>query len=124
MNSVNIYYLWFFIKYLSDKELTYVLEIIERPTDTQKNAQKSFEILCKDEDTGKVILNKIQEKLGYIIEPNYTFMAHIQAIEERNFQPSDLYRSLQNIQNSNEGFMGIFEEIDLLSKKFGYKNPV
>lgn len=110
-----------FYKYLSDKELTYVLEIIERPTDTLKNAQKSFEILCKDEDTGKVILNKIQERLGFIIKPEYTFMAHIQAIEEGAFQTSDLDRSLRAIQNSNEVFMGIFEGIDLLSKKFGYK---
>ena len=45
-----------FYKYLSDQELTYVLEIMERPTDTLRNAQKSFEILCKDEDTKKVIL--------------------------------------------------------------------
>ena len=109
-----------FYKYLSDQELTYVLEIMERPTDTLRNAQKSFEILCKDEDTKKVILKKIQEKLGYTIEPKFTFMAHIQAIEEGDFQTAELDMSLQTIQNSNEGFMGIFEGIDLLSKKFGY----
>ena len=93
---------------------------MERPTDTLRNAQKSFEILCKDEDTKKVILKKIQEKLGYTIEPKFTFMAHIQAIEEGDFQTAELDMSLQTIQNSNEGFMGIFEGIDLLSKKFGY----
>ena len=47
-------------------------------------------------------------------------MAHIQAIEEGDFQTAELDMSLQTIQNSNEGFMGIFEGIDLLSKKFGY----
>lgn len=109
-----------FYKYLSDQELTYVLEIMEKPIDTLRNAQKSFEILCKDEDTKKVILKKIQEKLGYTIEPKFTFMAHIQAIEEGDFQTAELDMSLQTIQNSNEGFMGIFEGIDLLSKKFGY----
>ena len=109
-----------FYKYLSDKELTYVLEIMEKPTDTLRNAQKSFEILCKDEDTKKVILKKIQEKLGYTIEPEFTFMAHIQAIEERSFETIELDRSLQTIQNSNEGFVGIFEGLDLFSKKFGY----
>lgn len=109
-----------FYKYLSDKELTYVLEIMEKPTDTLRNAQKSFEILCKDEDTKKVILKKIQEKLGYTIEPEFTFMAHIQAIEERSFETIELDRSLQTIQNTNEVFMGIFEGLDLFSKKFGY----
>lgn len=36
-------------------------------------------------------------------------MAHIQAIEERFFETIELDRSLQTIQNSNEGFVGIFE---------------
>lgn len=109
-----------FYKYLSDKELTYVLKIMERPTDTLQNAQRSFEILCKDDDTEKVILKKIQGKLGYTIKPEFTFMAHIQSIQEGTFKIEHLDSSLKAIQRGHEVFMGIFEEIDLRSKKFGY----
>lgn len=109
-----------FYKYLSDKELTYVLELMEKPTDTLHAAQKLFEVVCMDKDTRNVILAKIQEKLGYSIKPEFTFMAHIQAIEEGSFQTEKLNDSLQNIQNSNEVFMDIFEGIDLRSKKFGH----
>lgn len=108
-----------FYKYLSDKELTYVLEITEGLTDDLHKAQKSFEILCKDEDTEKVILKKTQEKLGYTIKPEYTFMAHIQSIENESFHIEKLDESLQDIQNSNEIFEGIFDDMDLYSKKIG-----
>lgn len=109
-----------FYKYLSDMELTYVLEITEGLTDDLHKAQKSFEILCKDEDTEKVILKKTQEKLGYTIKPEFTFMAHIQSIENESFQIKKLDESLQDIQNSNEIFDGIFDDMDLYSKKIGH----
>ena len=109
-----------FYKYLSDRVLTYVLEIMEKPTDTLQNAQKSFEILCKDEDTEKVILKKIQEKLGYTIKPEFTFMAHIQLIQKGSFEIEHLDGSLKAIQRGHEVFRDIFEETDLRSKKFGY----
>lgn len=108
-----------FYKYLSDKELTYVLKLIGKPTDTIRSAQKTFEVVCRDDDTRNVILTKIQEGIGYIIRPEFTFMAHIQGIEEGTFQTEKLEESLQNIQNSNEVFSGIFEGMDLRSKRFG-----
>lgn len=109
-----------FYKYLSDKQLMCLLQIIGKPTDTLFSVQKSFEVVCRDNDTGHIILKKIHEKIGYSIRPEFTFMAHIQSIEHGTFQTKDLEESLQNIQNSNNIFKDMFEDMDLRSKRFGH----
>lgn len=109
-----------FYKYLSDKVLSFVINEANKSTDSLYSAQKMFEVICMTEDTRNVTIAKIEKKLGYSIKPEFTFMANIQAIEEGTFQTEKLVESLQHIQDSNEVFCGIFEGMDLRSKKFGH----
>lgn len=109
-----------FYKYLSDVQLTHVIEITGKTANSLKEAQNSFEILCKDDDTEKIILKKIKDTLGYTVNSEFTFMAQIQAIDEQRFQTENLSCSLKHIEEYNDIFDGIFEDTDLLSKKFGH----
>lgn len=109
-----------FYKYLSDKQLTQVNEITENPSNNLKESQNAFEILCKVDESKKIILKRLKESLGYSIHPEFTFTTHVKAIEENKFQAENLSLSLKHVEEYNPIFRGIFSDENWFTRKIGH----
>lgn len=110
-----------FYKYLSDRQLTQVNEITGNTSKNLRESQNAFEILCKVEESKEIILKRLNDNLGYSIHSEFTFMAHIKAIEESKFQTENLSLSLRHIEENNPVFNGIFSDGYLFTKKTDHK---
>lgn len=113
-----------FYKYLSEKQHLYAnteLLIGEEITEYEK---------ITDEETLRTIKNWSLEKLGYFLEPKQLFSVLAKKGNsgtevESNYILDDLQAVLNHIQNSTQGteseedFVGLFEDIDLHSNKIG-----
>ena len=108
-----------FYKYLSDNMLHYVSVLLEEETEDLQLAQDLYVKACEDTDIKKDLLNELQDKFSYIIEPRLTFTAQVNAIHNGSFQLEDLVQGFRGIEQSSEIFENIFENIDLYSKKIG-----
>ncbi len=108
-----------FYKYLSDKMLFYVAEIMEEGTDNLQTAQKLYEESFKDEETREDLISVLQEEISYSIDPHLTFTALVNQANIGFFQLESLAQGFRNIEQANETFENLFEDIDLYSKKLG-----
>lgn len=108
-----------FYKYLSDKMLYHVAELLEEEVDNLDKAQKLYEEAFADEDIKDELLEELQYDFSYTIEPNLTFTKLVQLINKGEFQLEDLAQGFRNIEQSSEIFENMFEDIDLYSKKLG-----
>lgn len=114
-----------FYKYLSDKLLYQVGELIEGRTDLSlEECQKIYSANYKDED----LLNELKETLMYLVEPKHTFTYIFEEIngeartEDGNiktFQISDLADAFNDIEGTSEEFEGLFQDVQLYSQKLG-----
>lgn len=114
-----------FYKYLSDKLLYQVGELIEGRTDLSLGeCQKIYSANYKDED----LLDELKETLMYLVEPKHTFTYIFEEIngeartEDGNiktFQISDLADAFNDIEGTSEEFEGLFQDVQLYSQKLG-----
>ena len=109
-----------FYKYLSDRLLTQVNEITDNRSNNLRESQNVFDILCKVYESKKIILKRLNDDLGYSIHPEFTFTAHIKAIEESKFQAENLGLSFKHVEENNPVFRGIFSDEGLFTKKIGH----
>lgn len=108
-----------FYKYLSDKMLFYVAKTMEEETDDLQVAQKIYEDVYNDEETRDDLISVLQEEISYSIEPKLTFTSLVCKVNTGEFQLEDLAQGFRNIEQANETFENMFEDIDLYSKKLG-----
>ena len=108
-----------FYKYLSDKMLFYIAKTMEEETDDLQVAQEIYEDAYNDEDTRADLISVLQEEISYSIEPNLTFTALVNQANNGEFQLESLAQGFRNIEQANETFENMFEDIDLYSKKLG-----
>lgn len=108
-----------FYKYLSDKMLFYVAETMEEPTDDLHKALDLYRGYYEDEETHSDLLAVIKGEMSYAIEPDLTFTALVDRVNEGTFQLEDLAQGFRNIEQADELFENLFEDIDLYSKKLG-----
>ena len=113
-----------FYKYLSDKMLYYVGQLIGDPNADLKTNQKLYEENSEDEE----LLKELKRTFSYIISPRHTFTyllneingeARTQKGELKTFQISDLAEAFNDIESISENFAGLFEDVDLYSKALG-----
>lgn len=114
-----------FYKYLSDKLLYQVGELIEGRTDLSlEECQKIYSANYRDED----LLDELKETLMYLVEPKHTFTYIFEEIngeartEDGNiktFQISDLADAFNDIEGTSEEFEGLFQDVQLYSQKLG-----
>lgn len=114
-----------FYKYLSDKLLYLVGELIENRTDLSlEECQKIYFDNYKDED----LLDELKNTLMYLIEPKHTFTYILEEIngeartEEGNiksFQISDLADAFNDIEGTSKDFEGLFQDVQLYSPRLG-----
>lgn len=111
-----------FYKFLSDKMLFYVAELLEQPTTDLQIAQKLYEEAYEDEDTKSALLEELQDEFSYTIEPKLTFIYLVNEINgktEAPFELDHLNQGFSDIERSSEIFANMFEDVDLYSKKLG-----
>ncbi|MBD3950081.1 type I restriction-modification system subunit M [Tuanshanicoccus lijuaniae] len=108
-----------FYKYLSDKLLIKVSETFEQPTYDLAAAQKFYEVVYDDPEYQEDLIEMLNDELNYVIETKLTFTALVQQANVSEFQLVDLEQGFRNIEQSDEIFNDLFEDIDLNSKKLG-----
>ncbi len=106
-----------FYKYLSDKLLFYVADLMEEPTDDPNQALKLYRQAYADMHDDMV--QEVTRSLSYVIEPDLTFTALVDQVNDGTFQLESLAQGFRDIEQSDDIFENMFEDIDLYSKKLG-----
>ena len=108
-----------FYKYLSDKMLFFVAETMEEGTDSLEGALEVYRNYYEDADTHEDLVSVMNDELNYIIKPDLTFTALVARVNEGTFQLEDLAQGFRDIEQSDDLYENLFEDIDLYSKKLG-----
>ncbi|MDR2967941.1 MAG: type I restriction-modification system subunit M [Methanobacteriaceae archaeon] len=109
-----------FYKYLSEK-----IEIYLNKQLIQDNLK--FTEAYEQEDMQNDLKEEALENLGYFLEPKFLFSNIVKEAKDNQFILEDLTRALNTIADSAEGheseedFLGLFEDVDLTSSKLGRK---
>ena len=114
-----------FYKYLSELQENYV----NKELGLEKEIGIKYIDLDKKfpeyEDYIKAIENSSMEELGFFLKPNELFNYIIRKINKNEYILEDLQNALNAIENrtfgkeSEEDFIGLFEDVDLTSPKLG-----
>ena len=107
-----------FYKYLSDKQLKKISNLLELETDNLVEIQKEYEKALDSEDAD-LLLEELKYEDGFVIKAQYTFTNLIREIDEKTFQLDDLKQAFNDIERSDENFRGLFDDVDLYSNRLG-----
>ena len=108
-----------FYKYLSDKMLFFVAETMEEETESLEEALAVYRKYYENEETHEDLLAVITDEMSYAIHPDLTFTALVERVNDGSFQLEDLAQGFRDIEQSDELYENLFEDIDLYSKKLG-----
>lgn len=111
-----------FYKYLSDKLLQQVVLLADESLEEYNEAEKQtklYQELLADEDSREDLLATIVDTLGYEIEPNRLFNVLADQAKQNIFQLNDLNKGFTELSSKFEQFNGLFDDVDLQSKKLG-----
>jgi len=75
-----------FYKYLSDKMLYYISELMESPTQDLNEAQQIYEEIYSDDEDREDLLYDVQDTFSYTIKPELTFTNLMAQINEGTFE--------------------------------------
>lgn len=107
-----------FYKYLSDKMLHKVVDLLDEPATTLEQAQVMYDEIYNSEDKDEFIEGLVFD-LNYYIKPEFTFTHLVNEINTSEFRLEKLDQGLKDIEKTSETFNGLFEDVDLYSKKLG-----
>ena len=107
-----------FYKYLSDKQLKKIANLLELDTDDLDQIQVAYEAYLQTEDAD-LLLEELKYQDGFIIKPQYTFTNLIGEINEGTFQLDNLKQAFNDIERSDENLAGLFDDVDLYSNRLG-----
>jgi len=108
-----------FFKFLSEKIEMTLNHLLEEDGMTFVQAydeDDEFKVALKEESISK---------LGYFLEPQYLFQNFIDRARKKDFFLDDLSAALKKVEDSTQGqeseedFMGLFDDVDLTSAKLG-----
>ncbi|WP_404283697.1 type I restriction-modification system subunit M [Exiguobacterium aurantiacum] len=111
-----------FYKYLSDKLLEKVVVSADASLedyDTQKKQTELYIELLADDDIKDDLIETLVDVLGYDIEPKYLFNVLAEQAQQNVFQLNDLNKAFVELASKYEQFNGLFDDVDLTSKKLG-----
>ncbi|OAB41796.1 type I restriction-modification system subunit M [Paenibacillus antarcticus] len=115
-----------FYKYLSDKLLEKVVEIADESLEeynTQEKQNQLYKDLLDDKDVEKDLIETLVDTLGYDIRPEYLFNELTNQAKQNTFQLNDLIRAFNYLSTKYDQFNGLFDDVDLTSKKLGSDDP-
>lgn len=111
-----------FYKYLSDKLLEKVVVSADASLeeyDTQKKQTELYIELMSDEEIKDDLIETLVDTLGYDIAPEYLFNVLADHAQQNIFQLNDLNKAFVELASKYEQFNGLFDDVDLKSKKLG-----
>ncbi|WP_314066040.1 type I restriction-modification system subunit M [uncultured Vagococcus sp.] len=108
-----------FYKYLSDKLLYCSAELLEKEPKNLKEAQNIYEEACSDPKLSSNLIEGIKEEISFVIEPDLTFTSLIEKAYGKKFELKKLKNAFEKIEQSNDLFVSLFQDVDLNSKKLG-----
>lgn len=111
-----------FYKYLSDKLLGKVVELADESLDTYGTLDKQvalYDSLLSDEESKDDLIATLVDTLGYAIQPDYLFNVLATKAKENTFQLNELNKAFVTLSSQYEQFNGLFDDVDLQSKKLG-----
>lgn len=111
-----------FYKYLSDKLLEKVVEIADESLEEYNTQEKQTQLYREsllDEDIKDDLIETLVDILGYDIEPEYLFNVLTNQAKQNMFQLYDLNKAFINLTTKYDQFNGLFDDVDLKSKKLG-----
>lgn len=111
-----------FYKYLSDNLLEKVVELADETPEeynTQEKQTALYRGLLADEDVRDDLIETLVDTQGHHIEPDYLFNVLAEQAKENTFQLNDLNKAFINLSTSYDQFSGLFDDVDLTSKKLG-----
>lgn len=119
-NEYKDYLLSFiFYKFLSDKFLAKAYKIItDEEPDTIADAQALYEEYYDSEDKDD-LLEDLKDSCSYIIEPELTFSNLANKAKNNEFRREDLQKAFNNIEQADEKFANLFDDVDLYSNRLG-----
>lgn len=119
-NEYKNYLLGFiFYKYLSDKMLYYAIDQLEEKAEELKEAQHIYAKAYQDPESHSGLKENLYDKFSYVIEPSFTYSALLEDIHNGHFQLEKLAQGFRDIEQSDEAYANLFQDIDLYSKKLG-----
>lgn len=106
-----------FYKYLSDSMLYEIADEIGdgRETTTIAEAQELYEENTADED----LRDELMDTFSYVISPENTFTKVMEHVNDHSFQIVNLADAFKEVEGTNEIFEGLFDDIDLFSRRLG-----
>lgn len=111
-----------FYKYLSDKLLEKVVVSADASLeeyDTQKKQTELYIELMADDEIKDDLIETLVDTLGYDIAPEYLFNVLADHAQQNIFQLNDLNKAFVELASKYEQFNGLFDDVDLKSKKLG-----
>lgn len=108
-----------FYKYLSDNMLVASANLLEEPSNTLDEAFAAYQTAYSDEEMQEDLVENLLDDYSYYIKPELTFTALMNEIHKGTFQLENLDQAFRNIEQSDELYANLFEDIDLYSKKLG-----
>ncbi|WDH76245.1 type I restriction-modification system subunit M [Exiguobacterium marinum] len=111
-----------FYKYLSDKLLEKVVVSADASLeeyDTQKKQTELYIELMSDDEIKDDLIETLVDTLGYDIAPEYLFNVLADHAQQNIFQLNDLNKAFVELASKYEQFNGLFDDVDLTSKKLG-----
>ena len=111
-----------FYKYLSDKLLEKVVVSADASLeeyDTQKKQTELYIELMSDDEIKDDLIETLVDTLGYDIAPEYLFNVLADHAQQNIFQLNDLNKAFVELATKYEQFNGLFDDVDLKSKKLG-----
>ena len=111
-----------FYKYLSDKLLEKVVVSADASLeeyDTQKKQTELYIELMSDDEIRDDLIETLVDTLGYDIAPEYLFNVLADHAQQNIFQLNDLNKAFVELTSKYEQFNGLFDDVDLKSKKLG-----
>lgn len=107
-----------FYKYLSDRMLLKVVDLLEETTESLDEAQAIFEKAYNDLSLRPDLIAGVKEHVSYVIEPHLTFTKLVNDVYSNRFDLMNLQQGFRDIEQQGD-FENLFEDIDLYSKKLG-----
>ncbi|TFJ93100.1 type I restriction-modification system subunit M [Lentibacillus salicampi] len=115
-----------FYKYLSDKLLVKVVELAEESLEnynTQEKQSQLYRNLLADGDIKDDLIETLVDTLGHHMEPDYLFNVLADQAKQNTFQLNDLNKAFIDLSTKYDQFSGLFDDVDLTSKKLGSDDP-
>ena len=106
-------------KYLSDKLLFFVAETMEEETESLDEALALYRSYYEDPASQEELISVVNDELNYFLKPDLTFTALVDRVNEGTFQLEDLAQGFRDIEQCDDLYENLFEDIDLYSKKLG-----